>query len=60
MSLQALLFLHVPVLDAFWHLPWHSFFTIVLSVLATGPLANTVALANNIATTPKLNFFIFL
>jgi hypothetical protein len=58
MSGQEFLSLQVPLLNTFKHLPWHSFFVCAVSVLTTGPFANTVALANNMATTPKLIFFI--
>ena len=48
--------LQVFVLIFFGHCPSHSFF--VVEVLATGPLAYTVAQANTIASTLKLSFFI--
>jgi len=52
------LFLQEFVLIFFGHWPLHS--TFVLSDLVTVPFANTVALANKIATTPKLILFILM
>jgi hypothetical protein len=60
MSGQEFASLQVPLLDAFKHLPWHSFFVCSVSILAAGPFAYTVAPANNMATTPKLIVFILL
>jgi hypothetical protein len=52
------------ILPPFTHFPagqlWQSCLAFLATAFVTGPLANNVALANKIASTPKLILFIFM